>query len=84
MHHIPYMILKDIRKLLKYMVVIEKERPLVIFLYSHHCILALMHKYNKRQDLMRPDITRFATNFLSLDCLVDKKSFLAAMVSLED
>ena len=73
--------LEAIGKLLKYKLVIEKVRSLTIFLYAHHSTLSLMREFTNRRDLVRSAIIRFATAFLSLSCLVDKKSQLAAMVS---
>ena len=75
------LMLEAIGKLPKYKLVIEKARSLTVFLYAHHSTLALMREFTNRRDLVRPGITRFATTFLSLSCLVDKKSQLAAMVS---
>jgi hypothetical protein len=73
--------LEAIGKFPKYKMVIEKARTLTVFLYAHHSTLSLMRSFTNRRELVRPGVTRFATTFLSLSCLVDKKSQLAAMVS---
>ena len=75
------LILEAIEKLPKYKLVIEKARSLTIFLYTHHSTLAFMCEFTNRRYLVQPGITRFVTTFLSLSCLVDKKSQLAAMMS---
>ena len=56
--------------------VIEKSKDFTIFIYAHHKTLALMRKYTKKRDIVRPGVTRFATSFLTLQSLVDKKKKL--------
>ncbi|XP_048443560.1 uncharacterized protein LOC103950675 [Pyrus x bretschneideri] len=46
--------------------VIDKAKAFTIFIYAHHKTLALMRKYTKKRDIVRPGITRFATSFLTL------------------
>ncbi|XP_061994995.1 uncharacterized protein LOC133712901 [Rosa rugosa] len=60
--------------------VIEKAKAFTIFIYAHHKTLALMRKFTKKRDIVRPGVTRFATSFLSLQSLVEKKWELRAMV----
>ncbi|KAI8554220.1 hypothetical protein RHMOL_Rhmol05G0081800 [Rhododendron molle] len=52
-----------------------------IFVYAHHNTLAMMRKYKKRRDIVRPGVTRFATSFLTLQSLMEKKQELRAMFS---
>ena len=40
-----------------------------------------MRKFTKRRDIVRPGVTRFATSFLMLQSLVEKKEKLRSMVS---
>lgn len=72
--------LEDIGKLPKYKIVIDKPRAPTVLLYVHHSTLAMMQKYTKRRELVRPGVTLFVITFLSLSCLLDKKSHLAVMV----
>ncbi|KAI8534604.1 hypothetical protein RHMOL_Rhmol10G0103300 [Rhododendron molle] len=43
----------------------------------------MMKKYTKRRDIVRPGVTRFATAFLTLQSLMEKKQELQAMFSSE-
>lgn len=42
-----------------------------------------MGTFTNRRELVQLGITRFATTFLNLSCLVNKKSQLVVMISLE-
>ncbi|KAB2606075.1 hypothetical protein D8674_005792 [Pyrus ussuriensis x Pyrus communis] len=59
--------------------VIEKAKAFTIFIYAHHKTLALM-----RKDIVRPGVIRFATSFLTLQSLVDKKKDLRIMVTSDE
>ncbi|XP_042988758.1 uncharacterized protein LOC122316292 [Carya illinoinensis] len=56
---------------------IKKARKITKFIYNHAWVLTLMRKdFTKGHDLCRPVVTRFATNFLSIQCLLlFKKEF---------
>ncbi|CAN6717456.1 unnamed protein product [Malus baccata var. baccata] len=60
--------------------VINKAKAFTIFIYAHHKTLALMRKYMKKRDIVRPEITRFATSFLTLQSLSVKRNDLRIMV----
>ncbi|CAN6579016.1 unnamed protein product [Malus baccata var. baccata] len=60
--------------------VIDKAKAFTIFIYAHHKTLALMRKHTKKRDIIRPGVTRFATSFLTLQSLMDKKKDLKVMV----
>ncbi|XP_062014339.1 uncharacterized protein LOC133730841 [Rosa rugosa] len=64
--------------------VIEKAKTFTIFIYAHHKTLTLMRKHTKKRDIVRPRVTRFATSFLTLQSLMDKKSELRCMVACDD
>ncbi|KAG6654115.1 hypothetical protein CIPAW_05G123500 [Carya illinoinensis] len=50
---------------------IKKARKITKFIYNHAWVLALMRKdFTKGHDLCRPAVTRFATNFLSIQCFL--------------
>ncbi|XP_062014533.1 uncharacterized protein LOC133731089 [Rosa rugosa] len=61
--------------------VIEKAKSFTIYIYAHHKTLALMKKFTKKRDIMRPGVTRFATAFLTLQSLMEKKNELRAMIT---
>ena len=43
-----------------------------------------MRKFTKKRDIVRPGVTRFATSFLTLQSLMDKKSELRCMVTCDE
>ncbi|XP_042988710.1 uncharacterized protein LOC122316246 [Carya illinoinensis] len=50
---------------------IKKAKKITKFIYNHGWVLALMRQeFTKGHDLCRPAITRFATNFLSIQWLL--------------
>ena len=56
---------------------IQKARKVTKFIYNHAWVLALMRKeYTHVKDVCRPTITRFATHFLSIRCLMKFKKKL--------
>lgn len=57
---------------------IEQAKAVTIFVYAHHTTLSMMRTYTKR-DIVRPGATRFATCFLTLQSLYEKKGQLKSM-----
>ncbi|XP_042980257.1 uncharacterized protein LOC122310450 [Carya illinoinensis] len=63
---------------------IMKARKITKFIYNHTWVLALMRKdFTKGHDLCRPAVTRFATNFLSIQCLLLFKKELRQMFTCD-
>ena len=59
---------------------IQKARKITKFIYNHAWVLALMRKeYIHGRDLCHPTIIRFATHFLSIQCLMKFKKELRQM-----
>ncbi|KAF7142982.1 hypothetical protein RHSIM_Rhsim05G0095700 [Rhododendron simsii] len=79
--HTINLMLEGIGKLPKFKGVIEKAKAFTIFIYVHHTTLALMRKATKKRDIARPGVTRFATSFLTLQSLAEKKEALKVMVT---
>ncbi|XP_004306187.1 PREDICTED: uncharacterized protein LOC101313541 [Fragaria vesca subsp. vesca] len=73
--------LQGIGNLPRFKGVIEKAKSFTIYIYAHHKTLALMRKYTKKRDIVRPGVTRFATAFLTLQSLMEKKNELRAMIT---
>ena len=71
-HTITFM-LEGISKLPNFKGVIDKVKSFTIFIYAHQKTLALMREFTKKE-IVRPGVTRFATSFLTLQSLLDKKS----------
>ncbi|GFZ18507.1 HAT transposon superfamily protein [Actinidia rufa] len=79
--HTLNLMLEEIGKQPRFKGVIEKAKAFTIFIYAHHKTLDLMRKFTKKRDIVRPGVTRFATSFLTLQSLVEKKEKLRTMVT---
>ncbi|XP_047326776.1 uncharacterized protein LOC124930481 [Impatiens glandulifera] len=82
--HTINLMLEAIGKLSKFSGVLEKTKALTIFIYAHHRTLAIMRKYTKKRDIVRPGVTRFATSFLTLESLKGKKDQLRLMFTSDE
>ncbi|KAG5528703.1 hypothetical protein RHGRI_029392 [Rhododendron griersonianum] len=79
--HTINLMLEGIGKQSKFKATIDKAKAFTIFVYAHHNTLAMRRKYTKKRDIVRPGVTRFATSFLTLQSLMEKKQELRAMFS---
>jgi hypothetical protein len=50
--------------------VIDQARSVPKFIYNHIWVLSLMRRHTKNRELRRLAITRFATNFITLQSLL--------------
>ncbi|KAL5837829.1 hypothetical protein ACOSQ3_014998 [Xanthoceras sorbifolium] len=75
--------LESIGKLQKFKKNIEQAKNFTIFIYAHHKTLSLMRSFTKKRDIVRPGVTRFASSFLTLQSMMEKKSQLKAMFCSE-
>ncbi|XP_073153114.1 uncharacterized protein [Henckelia pumila] len=78
--HTIKLMLEGISKLDMFNGVIKKAKAFTIFIYAHHKTLALMRNFTKRE-IVRLGTTRFATSFLTLQSLLDKKQELRNMMT---
>ncbi|XP_042465666.1 uncharacterized protein LOC122048129 [Zingiber officinale] len=78
------LMLESIASIPRFKKVIDQAKALTIFIYAHHKTLALMRSYIKKRDIVRPGVTRFASAFLTLQSLSEKKSQLRAMFTSTD
>ncbi|XP_033132372.1 uncharacterized protein LOC117127129 [Brassica rapa] len=76
--HTVDLMLEGISKLTVFAKVIEQAKKFTIFVYAHYITLNMMRAYTKR-DIVRPGATRFATCFLTLNSLFEKKAQLRNM-----
>ncbi|XP_071728935.1 uncharacterized protein [Rutidosis leptorrhynchoides] len=58
---------------------LEEARKITVFIYFHHMSLALMRKYTKKRNIVRPGVTRFASSIFTLQSLLEKKTQLRHM-----
>lgn len=76
--------LEDISKQEWVSTVLEEAKTITHFIYSHAWILNTMRKFTGGRELIRPRISRFVTNFLSLRSIVVQEDNLKNMFSHMD
>ena len=64
---------EDIGKKEQVASVIKQAKMIINYIYNHNCLLVKMHE-TCEGDIIHPRLTRFATNYLALDSLVEKKA----------
>lgn len=82
--HTINLMLEGIGKMKRFKNTIEQAKALTIFIYAHHKTLALMRKFTKKRDIIRPGVTRFASSLLTLQSLYENKNELRAMSQSEE
>ncbi|GKB42075.1 uncharacterized protein Tco_0887017 [Tanacetum coccineum] len=82
--HTINLMLEAIGGLPRYKKILDQAKRLTIFIYAHHKTLALMRQFTKKRDIVRPGVTRFASSFLTLQSLAEKKSQLRHMFSSDE
>jgi hypothetical protein len=82
--HTLNLMLEGIGNMKKFKGIIEQAKAVTIFIYAHHRTLALMRKYTKKRDIVRPGATRFASSFLTLQSLYEKKDQLRIMSQCDE
>ncbi|KAL5866126.1 hypothetical protein ACOSQ3_003640 [Xanthoceras sorbifolium] len=75
--------LESIGKFQKFKKTIEQSKNFTIFIYTHHKTLSLIKSFTKKRDIVRPGVTRFASSFLILQNMMEKKSQLKTMFCSE-
>ena len=78
------LMLEGISKLPGFANVIEQAKVVTIFVYAHHTTLSMMRTYTKKKDIVRLGATRFATCFLTLQSLYEKKGQLKSMFNSDE
>eukprot|EP00253_Pinus_taeda_P008626 PITA_08626 len=73
------LMLEDIGKLHWILEVVEKAKSITKYLYNHTIVLNTMRVYTEGKEIVRPAVTRFATNFISLQFVVEQKINLKRM-----
>ncbi|XP_023770370.1 uncharacterized protein LOC111918993 [Lactuca sativa] len=79
--HTINLMLKGISGLPRFKKVLDQAKKLTIFIYAHHKTLAMMRNHTKKREIIRPGVTRFASAFLTLQSLSEKKEQLKNMFS---
>lgn len=73
--------LQGIGGLPRFKKVLDQAKKLTIFIYGHHKTLSMMRKFTNKRDIIRPGVTRFASAYLTLQSLSEKKEQLRCMFS---
>ncbi|KAL5748549.1 hypothetical protein ACOSQ2_025846 [Xanthoceras sorbifolium] len=73
--------LEDIGKQERVAMVLDEAKTITKYIYSHAWTLNLMRKFTGGRELIRPRITRFAANYLSLRSIVIYEQNLKQMFS---
>jgi hypothetical protein len=76
--------LEDIGKKSNVHKVLEDAKLVTSFIYNHIKTVEMMKKYNGGKELIRPAITRFATQFVQLDSIVKQKQALRDMFNSQE
>ncbi|CAA7051660.1 unnamed protein product [Microthlaspi erraticum] len=78
------LMLEGISKLDGIAKIIDQAKSLTIFIYAHHRTLDMMRSHTKKAEIVRPGATRFATCFLTMQSLYEKKGMLKNMFGSEE
>ncbi|KAK4433493.1 hypothetical protein Salat_1111600 [Sesamum alatum] len=78
------LILEDFAEKTTVKVVIEQAKKISNFIYNHGKVLYIMRKYTDGKELLHPGITRFATNYISMENILEQKSNLQRMFTSEE
>ncbi|XP_056850680.1 uncharacterized protein LOC108824656 [Raphanus sativus] len=78
------LMLEGISKLPGIAKIIDQAKAVTIFIYAHHKTLSMMRTSTKNRDIVRPGATRFATCFLTMQSLYDKKAQLMSMFGSDE
>ena len=78
--HTLNLMLEGIGNLARFKKVIEQAKALTIFVYGHTRTLECMRYFTERKEIVRPGVTRFASIFLTLNSILEKKDRLRKIV----
>ena len=70
------LILEDIGKRSQESHCIAKGKKITQFIYNYNWVTNYMKKFTNGKELLRPGITRFATNFIALESIVRQRNNL--------
>ncbi|XP_043813655.1 uncharacterized protein LOC122723833 isoform X2 [Manihot esculenta] len=77
------LILEDIGKKKSVKKIIVQAKVITQFIYNHNWVVNYMKKFTDNRDIIRPGITRFATNFIALESIVRYRVGLGHMFESE-
>ncbi|CAN1813043.1 hypothetical protein LINPERHAP1_LOCUS26738 [Linum perenne] len=77
--HTINLMLQGIGNLPRFKKVLDQAKNFTIFIYSHHRTLECMRSFTKKREIIRPGVTRFASQYLTLHSMMEKKGELRKM-----
>ncbi|CAL1400204.1 unnamed protein product [Linum trigynum] len=78
--HTINLMLQGIGNIPRFKKIVDQAKGFTIFIYGHHRTLECMRSFTKKREIIRPGVTRFASQFLTLQSLLDKKDSSRKMV----
>ena len=78
--HTINLMLQGIGNIPKFKKTIDVAKSFTIFVYGHHRTLACLRSFSLKREIIRPGVTRFATAYLTLQSMMEKKDCLRKMV----
>ena len=78
--HTINLMLQGIGNMPRFKKVIDQAKAFTIFVYGHTRTLECMRYFTEGKEIVRPGVTRFASNYLTLDSIQEKKDQLRKMV----
>jgi len=78
--HTINLMLQGIGNLAKFKKTIDLAKSFTIFVYGHHRTLSCLRSFTLKREIIRPGVTRFATAFLTMQSMMEKKNCLRKMV----
>ncbi|CAL1368377.1 unnamed protein product [Linum trigynum] len=78
--HTVNLMLQGINNIPRLKKIVDQAKGFTIFIYGHHRTLECMRSFTKKRETIRPGVTQFASQFLTLQSLLDKKDSLRKMV----
>ncbi|TVU50507.1 hypothetical protein EJB05_01880 [Eragrostis curvula] len=78
--HTINLMLQGIGSLPKFKTVLDQAKAFTIFVYGHTRTLDCMRQFTNGREIIRPGVTRFASAFLTLTSILEKKDQLRKMV----
>jgi hypothetical protein len=78
--HTINLMLQGIGNLPRFKKVIDQAKAFTIFVYGHTRTLECMRYFTEGKEIVRPGVTRFASNYLTLNSIQEKKDQLRKIV----
>ncbi|CAA0813250.1 hAT transposon superfamily protein [Striga hermonthica] len=78
--HTINLVLQGIGSLERFKNTIDQAKAFTIFVYGHTRTLECMRQFTEGKEIIRPGVTRFASAFLTLNNILEKKDELRKMV----